>query len=284
MAAGDVIMSRNWLITGTSSGFGRIMTERLLERGDKVFATLRETDLLEETKTRYGDRLIVDKLDVTDSASVRQVVDRAFTTLGRIDVVVSNAGYGLFGAAEEVTDEQIRRQLDTNVIGSIQVVRAALPHLRAQGGGRILQLSSMGGQIALPGLSLYHASKWAIEGFFETLVQEVAPFGIEVTLVEPGGAKTEFGRGSMAIAPALDAYRTAPFSARRKVLAEGTHNPIGDPEKMVREMIASADVSPAPLRLTLGSDAYRLMHDALSRRLAMLEGQKEVALATDATD
>lgn len=276
-------MSKNWLITGTSSGFGRIMTERLLERGDKVFATVRKPGALDELKARYHDNLLVDTLDVTDAATVRRVVDRAFATFGRIDVVVSNAGYGLFGAAEEVTDEQIRHQLDTNVIGSIQLVRAALPHLRAQGGGRILQLSSMGGQIALPGLSLYHASKWAIEGFFETLVQEVAPFGIEVTLVEPGGARTEFGLGSMIIAPALDAYRTAPFSARRKVLAEGTHNPVGDPAKMVREMIASVDVSPAPLRLTLGSDAYRLMHDALTRRLALLKAQKDIALATDVT-
>ncbi len=277
-------MSKNWLITGTSSGFGRIMTERLLERGDKVFATLRRPNALDELQAQHRDTLVVDTLDVTDAAAVRQVVDRAFERFGRIDVVVSNAGYGLFGAAEEVTDEQIRHQLDTNVIGSIQLVRAALPHLRAQGGGRILQLSSMGGQIALPGLSLYHASKWAIEGFFETLVQEVAPFGIEATLVEPGGARTEFGHGSMIVAPALDAYRTAPFSARRKVLAEGTHNPVGDPDKMVREMIASVDMSPAPLRLTLGSDAYKLMHDALTRRLARLEAQRDIALATDVTD
>jgi NAD(P)-dependent dehydrogenase (short-subunit alcohol dehydrogenase family) len=275
-------MSRNWFITGTSSGFGRIMTERLLERGDRVFATLRQPERLNELKARHGDALAVAALDVTDSEAVRAIVGRAFSTFGRIDVVVSNAGYGLFGAAEEVTDAQIRRQLDTNVIGSMQVVRAALPFLRAQGSGRILQLSSMGGQIALPGLSLYHASKWAIEGFFETLVQEIAPFGIEATLVEPGGARTEFGLGSMVVGPALDAYRTAPFSQRRKVLAEGTHNPIGDPDKMVRAMIASVDVSPAPLRLTLGSDAYRLMHAALSDRLARLEAQKQLAFSTDA--
>jgi NAD(P)-dependent dehydrogenase (short-subunit alcohol dehydrogenase family) len=275
-------MSRNWFITGTSSGFGRIMTERLLERGDRVFATLRQPERLNELKARHGDALAVAALDVTDSEAVRAIVGRAFSTFGHIDVVVSNAGYGLFGAAEEVTDAQIRHQLDTNVIGSMQVVRAALPLLRAQGSGRILQLSSMGGQIALPGLSLYHASKWAIEGFFETLVQEIAPFGIEATLVEPGGARTEFGLGSMVVGPPLDAYRTAPFSQRRKILAEGTHNPIGDPDKMVRAMIASVDLSPAPLRLTLGSDAYRLMHAALSDRLARLEAQKPLAFSTDA--
>ncbi|MGC1302806.1 MAG: SDR family oxidoreductase [Caulobacteraceae bacterium] len=277
-------MSKTWLITGASSGFGRIMTERLLERGDRVVATLRKPEVLAGLKVRHGEALLVDALDVTDVAAVRAVVDRAFAACGRIDVVVSNAGYGLFGAAEEVTDEQIRHQFDTNVVGSIQLVRAALPHLRAQGGGRILQLSSMGGQIALPGLSLYHASKWAIEGFYETLVQEIAPFGIEATLVEPGGARTQFGLSSMAVAPAREAYAAAPFSSRRKVLAEGTHNPIGDPEKMVQEMIASVEVSPAPLRLTLGSDAYRLMHAALTQRLAGLEAQQALALSTDADD
>ena len=277
-------MHKTWLITGSSTGFGRIMTERLLDRGDRVVATLRKPDVLNELAVKYRDALFVHTLDVTDTPAIRAVVDRAFAACGRIDVIVSNAGYGLFGAAEEVTDEQIRHQLETNVLGSIQLVRAALPHLRAQGGGRILQLSSMGGQIAIPGLSLYHASKWAIEGFFETLVQEVAPFGIEATLVEPGGARTEFGLSSMGVAPAMAAYASAPFSKRRKVLAEGTHNPIGDPDKIVREMIASVDLSPAPLRLTLGSDAYRLMHAALTQRLALLESQRTIALSTDASN
>jgi NADP-dependent 3-hydroxy acid dehydrogenase YdfG len=149
-------MPRTWFITGTSTGFGRIMTEQLLNRGDRVYATLRKPEMLDDLRGRYGEMLIVEALDVTDTSAIRRVVDQAFNYLGRIDVVVSNAGYALFGAAEEVTDAQIRRQIDTNVVGSIQLVRAALPHLRAQGKGRILQLSSMGGQIALPGLSLYH--------------------------------------------------------------------------------------------------------------------------------
>jgi NAD(P)-dependent dehydrogenase (short-subunit alcohol dehydrogenase family) len=127
-----------------------------------------------------------------------------------------------------------------------------------------------------------HTTKWAIEGFFETLVQEVAPFGIEATLIEPGGARTQFGLSSMAVAPPLEIYASAPFSGRRKILAEGTHNPIGDPERMVKEMIASVDVSPAPLRLTLGSDAYRLMHVALTQRLAQVEAQEVLARSTDA--
>jgi NAD(P)-dependent dehydrogenase (short-subunit alcohol dehydrogenase family) len=191
---------RNWLITGTSSGFGRALTEQLLARGDRVVATLRKVDALNDLKAAHGDRLHVMALDVTDGNAIQRVVDAAFATLGRIDVVISNAGYGLLGAVEEVTDAQIRHQLDTNVLGSIRLARAALPHLRKQGGGRLMQLSSMGGHIAFPALSLYHTSKWAIEGFYESLAQEVASFNIQTTLVEPGsgGGPGPGGRGGRA--------------------------------------------------------------------------------------
>src|SRR6202012_5472665 len=235
-------MPHTWFITGVNSGFGRKLTEQLLARGDRVAGTARRLTEVDDLKASFADRFWLASLDVTDTPAIHKVVDQAFADLGRIDVIVSNAGYGLSGAVEELSDDQIEHQLATNVRGSIQLVKATLPHLRAQGGGRILQLSSMGGQIALPGLSLYHASKWAIEGFYETLVQEIAPFGIEATLVEPGGARTQFGLSSMAVAPALEAYAAAPFSRRRKLLAEGTHNPIGDPEKMVEEMVASVEI------------------------------------------
>ncbi len=181
-----------WLITGASRGFGRELTEQLLARGDRVAATLRRPERLEGLAARYRDRLWIRALDVTDTAQIRQVVDAAFAELGRIDVVVSNAGHGLFGAAEEVSDAQIERQVRTNLTGAIQLARAVVPHLRAQGGGRILQLSSMGGQIAFPGLSIYHATQWGIEGFYESLAAEVAPFGIDTILVEPGFARTGF--------------------------------------------------------------------------------------------
>jgi NADP-dependent 3-hydroxy acid dehydrogenase YdfG len=148
-----------WFITRTSSGFGRILTEQLLGRSDRVAATLRQVDALDELQARHGDRLRLAALDVTDTAAVHRVVDRAFTDLGHIDVVVNNAGYGLFGAGEEVSDEQTRQEIATNLIGSIQVIRAALPHLRAQGGGRMLQVASEGGQIAYPNFSVYHATK-----------------------------------------------------------------------------------------------------------------------------
>lgn len=269
-------MSRTWFITGTSSGFGREMTESLLARGDRVAATLRQPAQLDDLKQRYGEALWVSMLDVTDTPAVREVIDRAFRELGHIDVVVSNAGYGLAGAAEELKDDEIARQLDTNVMGSIQVTRAALPHLRRQGGGRILQLSSMGGQIVFPGLSLYHTTKWAIEGFIEAVRQEVAGFNIEFTLIEPGAAQTGFRDKGMVMSDIMPEYRHTP--------AHQLHEDFqwnGDAKKMVREMIASVDLSPAPLRLALGSDAYQRIKAGLEARLAELEAYKAITLSTD---
>jgi NAD(P)-dependent dehydrogenase (short-subunit alcohol dehydrogenase family) len=207
-------MSRTWFITGTSSGFGRLMTEKLLERGDRVAATARNTDALSDLKDRHGDLLWTAKLDVTDTAAVRDVVARAFGDLGRIELIVNNAGYGLFGAVEELSDQQI---LDTNLVGPIQITRAALPHLREQGGGRIIQLSTYGGQAANPGASLYNASKFGVEGFMETLAQEVAPFDIGVTIVEPGGATTGFRGRTSQLAEPLAAYNDTPAAMVRRI-------------------------------------------------------------------
>jgi len=179
-------MSKTWLITGASAGLGRLMTERLLTRGDRVVGTVRREGALADLQTEHGDRLAVTMLDLTDKVGIRAAVDGAFGRMGRIDVAVSNAGYGLFGAAEELTDAEIDHQIATNLTGSIQFIRAAIPHLRRQGGGRIVQVSSEGGQIAYPSFSLYHATKWGIEGFIESVAQEVAPFGIDFIIVEPG--------------------------------------------------------------------------------------------------
>ncbi|MCY1136569.1 SDR family oxidoreductase [Actinoplanes sp. Pm04-4] len=175
-----------WFITGTASGFGRSVTRQLLERGDTVAATLRRPERLDDLKAAHGDRLWVRDLDVTDTPRLRSVVDEAFAELGRIDVVLSNAGYGIFGTAEELTDDHIDEVLAVNLIAGIQLTRAAVPHLRAQGGGRLLQVTSQGGQLAYPGFSIYHAAKWGLEGFYEAVAAEVEPFGIEVTMMEPG--------------------------------------------------------------------------------------------------
>jgi NAD(P)-dependent dehydrogenase (short-subunit alcohol dehydrogenase family) len=207
---------RTWFITGISGGFGRLLTEQLLERGDRVAGTARKLEVVDDLKTQYGDQLWLASLDLTDTSAIHRVVNEAFSAFGRIDVIVNNAGYGLLGAVEELSDEQITHQINTNLIGPIQVVRAALPHLRAQGGGRILQLSSMGGQIAFPGMSLYHTSKWAIEGFFESTAQDIAPFNIQTTMVEPGGARTGFFASSSAVyGLALPEYANTPAGATR---------------------------------------------------------------------
>ena len=168
-------MAKTWFITGASSGLGRSMTEALLARGDRVAATVRRPDALADLSARHGGDLWVGVLDLTDTSAIRHTVDAAWTALDRIDVVVSNAAYGRFAAAEEAGDEQVRHQIDTNLVGSIQVIRAALPHLRGQGDGQILQVSSTGGQFAFPSFSLYHATKWGIEGFCEAVAKEVSP-------------------------------------------------------------------------------------------------------------
>ncbi|QEE24404.1 SDR family oxidoreductase [Rhodanobacter glycinis] len=276
-------MTTTWFITGSSSGFGRSMTETLLARGDRVAATLRKPTALDDLKAQYGDQLWVARLDVTDTRAVHQVIDQAFADLGRIDVVVNNAGYGLFGAAEEVTDAQIRQQIDTNVIGSIQVIRAALPHLRAQGGGRIVQVSSEGGQVAYPGFSLYHASKWAIEGFVESVAQEVAAFGVEFTIAEPGAARTQFGAG-LVMPESMQIYEDSLVGQVRQMVMSRSYEgfgPLSNPEKVVLAMIDSAASHPAPRRLVMGSSSYTHIHEALTHRLDALEAQMDVAFSTN---
>jgi NAD(P)-dependent dehydrogenase (short-subunit alcohol dehydrogenase family) len=273
-------MNENWLITGASSGLGRLMTERLLDRGARVVATARRTDALRDLQARHGERLSVAALDVTNPAAVRAAVDSAFGRWPRIDVVVNNAGYGLFGAAEEVTDDQIERQLATNLVGSIQVIRAALPHLRRQGGGRIVQVSSEGGQIAYPNFSLYHATKWGIEGFIESVAQEVAPFGVDFLIVEPGPTGTSFGANLDRATP-MPAYDATPAGDVRRAIDTGRFVLRGDAEKTVDAMIAAADAKAPPLRLALGGTAYESISKALRQRLEAIEAQRDVAYSVD---
>lgn len=273
-------MTKTWFITGTSSGLGRLLTEKLLARGDTVAATLRKEGSLDDLKALYGDRLWIGLLDVTNTEQVHQVVDAAFGDLGHIDVLVSNAGYGLFGAAEEASDAQIERQIATNLTGSIQLIRAVLPHLRQQGGGRIVQLSSEGGQIAYPNFSLYHATKWGIEGFIESVAKEVAPFGIDCLIIEPGPTETNFAVGLDRAQP-LACYEDTPAGEVRRALASGAFEIKGDAIKTVDAMIEAADAEKPPFRLALGSSAYTSINQVLSERLRVLEEQKEVTLSAD---
>jgi NAD(P)-dependent dehydrogenase (short-subunit alcohol dehydrogenase family) len=275
-------MARTWLITGINSGFGREMTEQLLARGDRVAGTVRRPDAVDDLKTKYGELLWTTRLDVTDTPAIHRVVNKAFADLGKIDVIVNNAGYGLFGAAEGLTDAQIMHQISTNLVGPIQVTRAALPHLRAQRGGRILALSTYGGQATYPGASLYHASKWGLEGFFDSLAGEVASFDIGVTIIEPGGARTGFrSTAGASMGAEMDAYKGTPIGMIRTVLSDPARVPNGDPAKMVKVMIDSVDQTPAPKRIVLGTDSYTMIQKALSERLAAVEAQKDLASSTD---
>ena len=197
---------RTWFITGVSSGFGRQLTDQLLKRGDRVIGTVRDTGKVTDLVERYPQAFRAGVLEMPDPAAIRAVVERSFAQRGRIDVIISNTGYGLFGAAEELTDEQVEHIVATNLVGPIHLIRAAQPHLRAQGGACVIQISSYGGQVAFPGNSLYHASKWGIEGFVESVAQEVASFGIGMTIVEPGGARTEFRYGSAQVAKLTPIY------------------------------------------------------------------------------
>jgi NADP-dependent 3-hydroxy acid dehydrogenase YdfG len=274
---------KTWFITGTSTGLGRILTEKLLQQGHKVAATVRKADALDALKEQYGHQLWVAVLDVTDTAGIKQVVNTAFAELGRIDVVVNNAGYALFCAVEEADDKQIDHQIATNITGSIQVIRAALPHLRVQGGGHILQLSSAGGQTTYPNFSYYHTTKWAVEGFCETLAQEVAQFNINVTIVEPGAHKTGFAAG-MVTAPIMEEYDKTPAGDVRRAVFDGGFPIKGDVNKTVQAMIDVVEVSPAPRRLTMGADAYRDVRASLVSRLEALDAQKELALSSEIED
>ena len=275
------MVQRTWLITGVSSGFGRELAEQLLTRGDVVVGTVRDLAKVQDLATKYPKTFHGELLDVTDVPAIRRLVDRSFAKLGRIDVVVSNAGYGLFGAAEELSDAEVDHIIATNLTGSIQLIRASLPHLRAQKGGRIIQLSTYGGQVAYPGNSMYHATKWGIEGFAESVAQEVAPFGIGVTIVEPGGARTEFRYGSAKVATLTEAYEGNPAHAFLKMLDPKNGIAPGDPARMAARIIESVDITPAPLRMVLGSLALSSTLSVLKKRVADFETQTDLAASTD---
>lgn len=272
----------SWFITGASSGLGLAMTRKLIERGDTVYAAVRRPDPLDGLVARHGDsRLKVIQLELTDTMLLRDRVNSAFAS-GRVDVVVSNAGYGLFGAAEELSDAQIDRQIATNLTASIQLIRAAIPHLRAQGGGRILQVSSEGGQVAYPNFSLYHATKWGIEGFVEAVAQEVAPFGIEFTIIEPGPTGTGFG-AALDHAKADQIYEQTPAGAVRRAVTDGSFVITGDAERTADAMIAAGEAAMPSRRVALGSAAYENIERELLRRLEELQAQRDVAYSADQT-
>ncbi|MDQ0765300.1 SDR family NAD(P)-dependent oxidoreductase [Streptomyces canus] len=256
-------MKKTWFITGASRGFGRIWAEAALSRGDRVAATARRPELLKPLVDTYGDSVLPLALDVTDRAAAFAAVRRAADTFGRLDVVVNNAGYGLFGMVEETTEEQARAQLETNTLGPLWVTQAALPLLRAQRGGHILQVSSLGGLAAFPSLGLYNASKWALEGMSEALAQEVGPLGVRVTIVEPGPYGTDWSGSSAVHAEPLAAYE--PIREARRAGA-GARAP-QDPQATAEVVLELVDTDEPPLRLFLGTYPYPVVEAAYRRRL-----------------
>jgi NAD(P)-dependent dehydrogenase (short-subunit alcohol dehydrogenase family) len=276
-------MARHWFITGASGGLGRHLVTLALAEGDTVVATVRRPGTLSELAQTYGERLRVESLDVTDHEQVTHVIARCLAR-GRIDIVVNNAGGGLIGATEEMTDAQVQAQLALNLLAPIQITRAFLTPMREQGGGRIIQIASVGGQIALPVSSPYHAAKWGLEGFTEAVRQEVAEFGVYLTIVEPGGMRTGFQAG-LQWTTETPVYREAMVGqVRRWIEGADDHVYTGDPAKMARAIFDTTTTTPPPLRLTLGADAYDLVHQALTDRLAQLEAQETLARSMALTE
>jgi NAD(P)-dependent dehydrogenase (short-subunit alcohol dehydrogenase family) len=277
--AGNTVSSSTWFITGINRGLGRSIAEEVMRRGGRVAGTVRNLGSVDELKEKFPDQLWAGELDLSDLANIQNVFSSAVRRFGRIHAVVSNAGYSLLGAAEELELDAIRHIVDTNLIGSIQLARAAVAHMRPFRAGRIIQISSGAGQSGFPGLSLYCATKWGIEGFFEALAQEVAGFGIGTTLVEPGAIRTDFGTSGV-LSRELEAYREGPVGMLRQMALTGYVAP-GDPVKMASAIVDTFEVKEAPARLALGPDVYGYISTALSARLEQLDANKAVTMSTD---
>jgi NAD(P)-dependent dehydrogenase (short-subunit alcohol dehydrogenase family) len=267
--------SKTWFITGASRGFGRVWTQAALKRGDNVAATARNPDSLADLADTFGETILPIPLDVTDRAADFAAVARAHQHFGRLDVVVNNAGYGLFGTIEETSEAEARAELETNLFGKLWITQAALPYLRAQGSGHILQVSSMGGVVAFPTLGVYHASKWALEGLSESLAQEVAGFGIKVTIIEPGGYATDWGGSSAAHAAPLPVYDDVRAAARQFI----ADYPLGVPDATDEAILAVVDAEHPPLRIFLGAPPLQIVRDAYAARLATWDDWAGVSVA-----
>ncbi|MFE3448655.1 SDR family NAD(P)-dependent oxidoreductase [Nonomuraea sp. NPDC059194] len=261
-------MSKVWFVTGSSRGLGRHFVEAALSRGDKVAATARTTASLDELAAAYGDAVLPLAMDVTDKAAVFEGVKRAAEHFGRLDVIVNNAGYAQVGAIEELTEQQLRDQLETNLFGAVWVIQAALPYLREQGAGHIIQLSSAAGLIAMPLGGAYHASKWALEGLNEALAHEVADFGIKVTVIEPGGFATRSGKNPDPLNNGHMAEPNPVYDALRQRLAGiAGKQPPGDPAAAAQVLLKLVDADNPPLRILFGQGFYPMIQQAYADRL-----------------
>ena len=273
-------MCRVFLITGASRGLGRAITVAALDAGHCVVATARRPAQLDDLDGRYGDRLAAGLLDVTDYGAAVAAAQAAVDRFGRLDVVVNNAGYADLASVEDMTIEAFRAQIDTNLIGVVNVTKAALPILRAQSSGHIIQISSLGGRIANAGLSAYQAAKFAVGGFSEALAQEVAPLGIRVTVLEPGGMRTDWSGSSMTIPPVSEPYAPT-VGALAALMQGGGVGAAGDPAKVAGVVLRVAEMSEPPLRLLLGTDAVTYAERAAQARATADAAWRALSLSTD---
>lgn len=272
---GEHVSTKTWFITGTSRGFGREWAIAALERGDSVAATARDTGSLDDVVATYGDRVLPLALDVTDREAVFAAVAQAHDHFGRLDIVANNAGYGQFGMVEELSESEARDQIETNLFGALWVTQAALPYLREQGSGHFLQVSSIGGISAFPTVGIYHASKWALEGFSQSLAQEVAGFGIKVTLIEPGGFSTDWGGSSARHATPIAAYDAVREAAANRPSRRGTP---GDPVATRSAVLKVVDAEEPPLRVFFGEAPLGIATADYESRLKTWNEWQPVAL------
>ena len=277
-------MSKVFLLTGSTRGLGRQIAEATLAAGHRLIATARRPEALADLAERYGRQVLPVELDVTDPDAAKAAVAAGVEAFGRLDVVVNNAGYANLASVEDISLTDFREQIDTNLLGVVNVTKAALPVLRGQGGGHLIQVSSIGGRLATAGLSAYQAAKWAVGGFSEVLAREVGPLGIKVTVLEPGGMATDWAGSSMRVPPVSEPYR-ATVGAMAALHHDGGSPPaLGDPAKVAQVVLAVADMDEPPLRLILGSEAYAYATAAAAARAQSDAAWRDLTISTDRDD
>jgi NAD(P)-dependent dehydrogenase (short-subunit alcohol dehydrogenase family) len=274
-------MSKVWLVTGSASGLGRNIAEAVLASGDRLIATARDPRRLEDLVKKYGDQVRTAALDVVDESAAQAAVQMAVAAFGRLDVVVNNAGYGDIAPFEQLSSERFKAVVDTNFYGVVNVSRAAIPIMRKQKSGCILQISSVGGRLARPGSSPYHAAKWAVGGFTESLAQEVAPFGVKVCALEPGGMRTNWGVRANQDTPDLLPDYEPSVGAVAKALKSYWGHEMSDPVKVAQVVLHLAASDRLPAHLLIGSDAVRFAGEAEATRAADAAQWREISLSTD---
>ncbi|WP_415328989.1 oxidoreductase [Chryseobacterium sp. MMS23-Vi53] len=273
-------MKKVWFITGSSKGLGKSLVEAVLLKGDNVVATARNPQQLNDLVEKYPEQILALELDVQNKEQIYSTVEEAVNHFGKIDVLVNNAGFGITGAAEAFTNEQVRSQLEVNLYAPIEVTRAVLPYMRKERSGSILQISSIGGRVGNAGLSIYQAAKFGLAGFSESLSKEVAPLGIKVTCIEPGGFRTEWAGSSMSFAKDIEGYEST-VGGIKEHLTSGKFLPMGDPEKAAKVMTELVDKENPPLHLVLGSEAAAILRATDEQRKQEFEKWLDVTISTD---